>query len=214
MNAHGVDPEVFIRSVASRGHAGGLAPSSLEMVGVLEAGGYDTIFVESVGVGQSEVGILTLADVVAVVLHPGAGDDIQALKAGVMEIGDLYVVNKADRSGADRLMRSLREEVGHGTRSSLTPEILRTVATEDEGVSDLYVALGRRFNELEECGELDARRRDRLAGALEEMAADLIREWIKQRRLIDPRGGVPFAEIRRRLKQLLESIDTNHGREI
>jgi LAO/AO transport system ATPase len=108
MGSHAGDRKVFIRSMATRGHGGGLALATGEAILVLDAAGFDTIIVETVGVGQSEVEIISLADVILVVIVPGAGDEIQALKAGIMEIGDIYVVNKADREGADELAATLQ----------------------------------------------------------------------------------------------------------
>lgn len=207
MNLHGTDPEVFIRSMASAGHVGGLSPAAVETVTVLQAAGYNNLIVESVGVGQSEVGILTLADLVAVVLQPGSGDEIQALKAGVMEIADLFVINKADIAGVEALERSLRDIVEGSNRSTLRPGIRRTVATSGVGVGELYAAFAERFERLSANGELRDRREARLVGAFEEMAVDLFREWLRRRGLTDPRGGVPFGMLREELMRLLNGLD-------
>ena len=207
MNLHGTDPGVFIRSMASAGHSGGLSPSAVETVTLLHAAGYGTVIVESVGVGQSEIGILTLADLVLVVLQPGAGDEIQALKAGVLEIGDIFVVNKAEQPGSDALIRALNEMVANSNRSSLTPEVTSTVALDGTGIEELYSSLLARFAELSRNGELRERRQQRLVGALEEMAVDLFKEWIARKGLTDPRGGVPFATLRRSLSELLEALE-------
>lgn len=210
MDRHGVDCGVFIRSMASRGRTGGLAPAALETVAILTAAGFDTIFVESVGVGQSEVGILTLADVVLVVLNPGAGDEIQALKAGVMEIGDLYVVNKADYPEAEGLVRTLRAAVSESAHAAVQPQVCRTVASTGDGVEELHQLIGGRMGALRECGELEARRRRRITLALQEIAGDLfsdwVRRWIAAHGLSDPRGGVPFGKMRRELAASLEAI--------
>jgi LAO/AO transport system kinase len=141
MQAHATDAGVFVRSMATRGHAGGLAVATRDAAIVLEAAGFDPVFVETVGVGQSEVAIVGLADLVVLVLVPGAGDDIQAMKAGVMDVADIFVVNKADREGAEHLVtavdaaRSLRGDA-HARRP-----IVKTIATTGEGVEALVEAI-------------------------------------------------------------------------
>jgi LAO/AO transport system kinase len=141
---HSTDPGVFIRSMATRGHLGGLSRAANDAIDLLDAAGFDPILVETVGVGQDEVEVVKTADVVAVVLVPGMGDDVQAIKAGILEIADLFVINKADRNGADRLhteldyMLSLAE-----TPLRPTPEVLRTVATSGEGIVELRDGLER-----------------------------------------------------------------------
>lgn len=210
MDRHGTDPDVFIRSMASRGRTGGLSPAALETVTVLTAAGFDTIIVESVGVGQSEVGILTLADIVLVVLNPGTGDDIQALKAGVMEIGDVYVVNKADYPEAEGLARTVKNVFAEAHRGSLEPLVMRTIATSGEGLEELYRGIDERLAELHENGELQERHRRRITAALQEIAGDLFNEWvgswIADGDWIDARGGVPFATLRRELSEALRSL--------
>lgn len=210
MDRHGTDTRVFIRSMASRGRAGGLSPAALETVTILTAAGFETIIVESVGVGQSEVGILTLADVVLVALNPGTGDDIQALKAGVMEIGDIYVINKADYPEADGLMRTVEAALHESAHTVLQPLVLKTIATTGEGVEEMYRETGRRLDALAECGALEERRRRRIVAALQEMASDLfttwIHDWIKTRGWSDPRGGIPFALVRRELSGMLDAL--------
>ncbi len=136
------DPNVFIRSMATRGNLGGLARSTIDAVAVLDAAGYDRILVETVGVGQDEVDIVKAANVSVVVLVPGMGDDIQAIKAGIMEIGDVFVINKADRDGVDRTERELISLVEMSTRpDGWQPRIVRTIATEDRGLDELIVAV-------------------------------------------------------------------------
>jgi LAO/AO transport system kinase len=165
MQAHANDPGVFIRSMATRGHAGGVARATADASRVLDAAGFDLVLIETVGVGQGEVEIVRLADVAVVVLVPGLGDDVQALKAGLMEIGDLFVVNKADRDGADHVvaaiegMLTLDDDSGRSWR----PRVLRTVATSGEGVAELANAL-----ETFRCDALtliDERRRRRRSGS-------------------------------------------------
>ena len=144
------DPGVYIRSMATRGQLGGIAPTTQDAVTVLDAAGCDVILIETVGVGQDEVEIARLADVTVLLLVPGAGDDIQAFKAGVMEIADLYVVNKADRPGAERVEQEITSMLSLATRADgWQPPILMTVATTGQGVAELAEALGefQRFSE-------------------------------------------------------------------
>src|SRR4051812_16991622 len=160
MQDHALDKNVYIRSMASRGHLGGLAWSTPQALRVLDASGCDIVLVETVGVGQSEVEIAGLADTTLVLLAPGAGDGIQAAKAGILEIGDVYVVNKADREGADQLRRDLRTMIALGDRSEgdWRPPIVKTVAHRGEGVEDLVAAIDEHFAWLATSGELAARR--------------------------------------------------------
>lgn len=151
MQAHATDPDVFIRSMATRGHLGGLCRAANDAVDVMDAAGYDPVIIETVGVGQDEIEVARAADVVGVVLVPGMGDDIQAIKAGILEIADLFIVNKADLAGADRLvadleaMLSLANASGVGGQPRHRPEILRTIAVQDEGVAELAERIDRFF---------------------------------------------------------------------
>jgi len=142
MAALGLDKNVFIRSMATRGNLGGLARATVDAVAVLDAAGFDIIIVETVGVGQDEVEIVKTADVSAVVLVPGMGDDIQAIKAGIMEIGDVFVINKADREGVLRTQKELESLLSLAHRPDFwMPPIVRTVATENKGIEDLAAAI-------------------------------------------------------------------------
>jgi LAO/AO transport system kinase len=141
MQQHAVDGEVFIRSMATRGHLGGLAVAAPQALRVFDAAGCHTVVVETVGVGQSEVEVAEIADVTVVLLAPGMGDGIQAAKAGVLEIGDIFVVNKADRDGTQALVRDLRTMVALGPASAWKPPILTTVAARAEGIAELGAAL-------------------------------------------------------------------------
>ncbi|MFN0123521.1 MAG: methylmalonyl Co-A mutase-associated GTPase MeaB [Blastocatellia bacterium] len=142
MQALATDPGVFIRSMATRGNLGGLARATVDAVAVLEAGGYDRVLVETVGVGQDEVDIVKAADVSVVVLVPGMGDDIQAIKAGIMEIGDVFVINKAERDGVERTERELVMLLEMSARpDGWKPPIVRTVATENRGIAELGAAI-------------------------------------------------------------------------
>ncbi len=167
MQAHAEDAGVFIRSMAARGHAGGIARATADAVRVLDAAGFDPILVETVGVGQAEVDIVRLADVSVVVLAPGSGDDVQAMKAGLMEIGDVFVVNKADREGADRAVAAIQSMLAldDQMRPGWRPPVIATVGTSGQGVAELAEALA----------------------AFQRDAADLIRE---RRRDRPSTGGV------------------------
>jgi LAO/AO transport system kinase len=141
MLEHHADPGVFIRSMATRGHLGGLAAATTDMALLLDAAGKQFVIVETVGVGQDEVEIAKLADVTVVVLVPGMGDDVQAIKAGIMEIADVFVINKADQAGADRLEREILALQSLSTRPDKWVPIVRTVATEGQGVVETLAAI-------------------------------------------------------------------------
>jgi len=142
MQQLGLDRNVFIRSMATRGNLGGLARSTVDAVSILDAAGYDKIIIETVGVGQDEVEIVKAADISVVVLVPGMGDDIQAIKAGIMEIGDIFVINKADREGAYSTEKELEALLSLAMREDLWhPPIVKTVATEGTGIEELAVAI-------------------------------------------------------------------------
>src|SRR5216117_1281061 len=136
------DPGIFIRSMASRGHLGGLSKATVDAVAILDAAGYNKIIIETVGVGQDEVDIVKAADVTVVVLVPGMGDDIQAIKAGIMEIGDVFVINKADREGVYSTEKELEALLSLAARSDdWQPAIVKTVATENKGIDELATAI-------------------------------------------------------------------------
>lgn len=197
MSEHASDPGVYIRSMATRGHLGGLAWAAPQAVRVLDAAGCDVILVETVGVGQSEVEIASQADTSVVLLAPGMGDGIQAAKAGILEIGDVYVVNKADRDGADATARELNHMLGLGEArgpGDWRPPIVRTVAARGEGVDELVEALEKHRAWTEERGVLAERRRERAAREVETIAVTALRE-----RIGDLRGD-------RRLSALAERI--------
>ncbi|MFI8082728.1 methylmalonyl Co-A mutase-associated GTPase MeaB [Kitasatospora sp. NPDC086009] len=181
MQDHATDPEVFIRSMATRGHLGGLSWSAPQALRVLDGAGCDVILVETVGVGQSEVEITAQADTTVVLLAPGMGDGIQAAKAGILEIGDVFVVNKADRDGADATARELNHMLGLGeTREAgdWRPPIVKTVAARGEGVDEVVEALEKHRAWLEEHGELAVRRRRRAGDEIEAIALAALRSRI------------------------------------
>src|SRR6185312_13471572 len=138
--SHSADEGVFIRSRATRGHLGGLARATADAATVLDAAGKDYVVIETVGVGQAEVDIVRAADVTIVVLVPGAGDEVQALKAGIMEIANIFVVNKADREGADRVVSGIESYLSLESKG-VRPAIVKTVATTGEGVPELVDAI-------------------------------------------------------------------------
>jgi LAO/AO transport system kinase len=177
MQDHALDPDVYIRSMASRGHLGGLAWSTPQALRVLDAAGCQVILIETVGVGQSEVEVAGLADTTLVLLAPGAGDGIQAAKAGILEIGDIYVVNKADRDGADQLRRDLRSMIALGDRSegAWKPPIVKTVAHRSDGVAEVVVEIDRHFAWLRASGELERRRTRRVRDEIETIAVTALR---------------------------------------
>ncbi|MCH0538101.1 methylmalonyl Co-A mutase-associated GTPase MeaB [Streptomyces sp. MUM 203J] len=181
MSEHASDPGVYIRSMATRGHLGGLAWAAPQAIRVLDAAGCDVILVETVGVGQSEVEIASQADTSVVLLAPGMGDGIQAAKAGILEIGDVYVVNKADRDGADATARELNHMLGLGESRApgdWRPPIVKTVAARSEGVDEVVEALEKHRAWMEEHGVLNARRRARAAHEVETIAVTALRERI------------------------------------
>ena len=142
MQDHFADPGIYIRSMATRGSLGGLARTTADVATVLDASGRDIILVETVGVGQDEIDIVRLADITVVILVPGMGDDVQTIKAGIMEIADIFVINKSDREGAERVEREIRALQSLATRhDGWTPPIVKTVASEGKGVEDLSAAI-------------------------------------------------------------------------
>ena len=178
MQDHALDRDVYIRSMASRGHLGGLAWTTPQALRVLDAAGCDVILIETVGVGQSEVEIAGLADTTVVLLAPGMGDGIQAAKAGILEIGDLYVVNKADRDGADQVRARPALDAGAGRAApsgAWRPPIVKTVAARAEGLDEVVAELGRHFAWLESSGELAQRRTRRARDEIEAIAVTALR---------------------------------------
>lgn len=143
MMVHSQDPDVFIRSMATRGCLGGLSRATGDAIAILEAAGKDIVVVETVGVGQDEVDVIKLADVVVLVITPGAGDDIQIFKAGIMEIADVFVINKSDFPGADKMEKNLKAMLELGQNSEKSIPVVKTIATQKEGMSQLFSAINR-----------------------------------------------------------------------
>lgn len=181
MQGHHDDPGVFIRSMATRGHLGGLAFATPQAVMVLDAAGFDDVVIETVGVGQSEVEVAASADSTVVASAPGMGDGIQAAKAGILEVADVFVVNKADHSGAGKLVSELRGmlELGHATGAddgAWWPPIVRTVAVREEGITELVDALDDHREHVTTSGELEERRRRRALHGVREIALSRVRD--------------------------------------
>jgi LAO/AO transport system kinase len=191
MQQHATDEGVFIRSMASRGHLGGLSATTPQALRVLDAAGCDVVLIETVGVGQSEVEVAAAADTTLVLLAPGMGDSIQAAKAGILEIGDVFVVNKADRDGADATVRELRMMISLGDHPERrwTPPVVKTVASTSDGVQSLVEAIDEHRAWLESSGELAVRRVRRARDEVEALAVALLR-----RRLEAGEGSSRLAE--------------------
>ncbi|CAN5629621.1 methylmalonyl Co-A mutase-associated GTPase MeaB [soil metagenome] len=178
MQGHAGDPGVYIRSMASRGHLGGLAWATPQAVRVLDAAGCDVVVVETVGVGQSEVEVAALADTTVVLLAPGMGDGIQAAKAGLLEVGDVYVVNKADRDGATQVARDLRAmlALSERTEGGWIPPIVKTVAATGDGMPALVEAIEAHRGWQQDTGEQQRRRLRRARDEIEAIALTALRE--------------------------------------
>ncbi len=185
MQAHAADEGVFIRSMATRGHLGGLARATGEAALVLDAAGKEAIVIETVGVGQDEVDIVRTADVSIVTLVPGTGDEVQALKAGIMEIADIFVVNKADREGADRLVAAVDANLALEVLppGRWRPPVLKTIATAGKGVPELVEAIGA-FREHEKAAEA-SRRRSRSEYRLRELVSQRFMDHLERQVMRD-----------------------------
>ena len=197
MQEHATDPDVFIRSMATRGHLGGLAWATPQALRVLDAAGFDVVLIETVGVGQSEVEVVSLADSTLVLLAPGMGDGIQAAKAGILEVADVFVVNKADRDGADQVVRDLKYMISLGRRETgpgWRIPIVSTVASRGQGTADVVEAIDRHQTWMADHGELERRRTARAAAEVEAIALAELRN-----RMGDLRGGDALAQFAKRV---------------
>jgi LAO/AO transport system kinase len=210
MQAHHADPGIFIRSMATRGNLGGLARATTDVATAIDASGKDLVLIETVGVGQDEVDIVRLADVTIVILVPGMGDDVQTIKAGIMEIADIFVINKSDRDGAERMEREIRSMQSLAMRSDhWTPPIVKTVATEGKGINDLAAAIGNYEKFLLKQDLLMKKKIDNWRERLTEMLREslferLLREHLKEEDL--SRLAAEVAEHRRDPYSLVEEI--------
>jgi GTPase len=176
LSEHFLDPGVFIRSMATRGALGGLAEASLQAALLMDAAGKDDVFLETVGVGQAEVEVATATDTTLVVVAPGWGDYVQVAKAGILEIADVFVVNKADRDGADEAARDLRNMLRMGPPMQWTPPVVKTSAADGEGLDELWDAISRHRDHQEESGTLEEKRRRRIMEEVKSMVAFRLRE--------------------------------------
>ena len=181
MQRHSGDDGVYIRSMASRGHLGGLSATTPQVIRVLDATGFDIVIIETVGVGQSEVEIAATADTSIVLLAPGMGDGIQAAKAGILEIGDIFVVNKADRDGADSTAREIRHMVELGTWSGWRPPVLKASAAQGTGIDEVVEAINEHRAWLEASGEDRVRRHRRAREEITALVLGAVRERLAAR---------------------------------
>jgi LAO/AO transport system kinase len=193
LSDHFLDPGVFIRSMGTRGHLGGLAEATLQALLVLDAAGKDVVFLETVGAGQSEVEVIGIADTVVLVLMPGSGDSVQALKAGIMEIPDVIAINKMDHPAAKTMLNEVRSILALDGDRDWRPPIVLTEATRGEGVPELWEKIAAHRAHLEESGQLDERRSRNLAGEVFAVASarakahleHVVRDDPELRRLLD-----------------------------
>jgi LAO/AO transport system kinase len=213
MQAHHADAGIYIRSMATRGFLGGLARATNDVATVLDASGKDVVLIETVGVGQDEIDIVRLADVTVVILVPGMGDDVQTIKAGIMEIADIFVINKSDREGAERVEREIRAMQTLSIRKDTwTPPIVKTVATEGRGITDLAAAIVNYQTFLENKDLLLRKKisnwRERIVEMLrEELLQRLLSESLPETELA--RLAADVAEHRRDPYSLVEEVVSN-----
>ena len=213
LSDHFLDPGVFIRSMGTRGHLGGLAETTLQALLVLDASGKDVVFIETVGTGQSEVGVLAIADTVVLALMPGSGDSIQALKAGIMEIPDLIAINKMDHPMAKTMLNEVRQVLALGPREGWQPPIVLTEAMRGEGVPALWEKMGEHHAWLEAEGELERRRRRNLAHEVFGVASVRARRHIEEAVRDDPQLRRLLNEVQERrldpltaVREILEEV--------
>ena len=198
LSDHFLDPGVFIRSMGTRGHLGGLAEATLQALLVLDAAGRDLVFLETVGTGQSEIEVIGVADTVVLVLMPGSGDSVQALKAGIMEIPDVIVVNKKDHPAAKTMLNEVRSILALDTESDWKPPIVLTEAVTGEGIPELWEKIAAHREHLESDGLLDERRRKNLAGEVFTVASARAKTHLEQAVADDPELRRLLDEVQRR----------------
>ena len=210
---HFLDPEVFIRSMGTRGHLGGLAEATLQAALVLDAAGKDLVFLETVGAGQSEVEIIKIADTVLLVLMPGSGDSIQALKAGIMEIPDVIAVNKRDHPAAKTMVNEVRSILALGEGEEWQPPIVLTEAVKGEGIDELWGKITEHRRYLEENGLIAERRASNLAGEVFAVASARAKIYLEQAVTDDPELARLLGEVQRReldpltaVREILEKV--------
>jgi GTPase len=211
MSSHHADPGIFIRSMATRGALGGLSHTTADIATVLDASGRDLVMIETVGVGQDEIDIVRLADVTIVILVPGMGDDVQSIKAGIMEIADIFVINKADRDGADRVEREIRamQSLAHPRSDNWTPPVVKTIASDGTGVPELAKAIDsyEKFLDSTELGR--KRRMENWRNRLIAMLRDELLERVLRQQMTDEdatRYAAEVAEHKRDPYTLIDEI--------
>ena len=218
---HFLDPDVFIRSMGTRGHLGGLAETTLQAILMLDAGGKDVVFVETVGAGQSEVEVIGTADTIVLVLMPGSGDSVQALKAGIMEIPDVIAINKLDHPAAKTMLNEVRSILSLDRERGWRPPIVLTEATRGENVAELWEKIEEHRAYLEREGLLDERRRKNLAGEVFAVASGRAKAHLEHavaddpelRRLLDDvqqRALDPLTAVREILQKVFH-VDSDHS---
>lgn len=216
MQAHYSDPGIYIRSMATRGSLGGLARTTSDVASVLDASGRDVVLIETVGVGQDEVDIVRLADVTIVILVPGMGDDVQSIKAGIMEIADIFVINKSDREGAERVEREIRAMQSLAARAdNWTPPIVKTVASEGRGVAELAGAISQYWAHVQQNGLAQKKREENWRERIVEMLRDALMEQVVREHMGNgaaSRYAAEVAEHRRDPYSLVEEIVGNLGK--
>jgi LAO/AO transport system kinase len=213
LSDHFLDPEVFIRSMGTRGHLGGLAEATLQALLVLDAAGKDLVFVETVGAGQSEVEVIGIADTVVLVLMPGSGDSVQALKAGIMEIPDVIAVNKMDHPAAKTMLNEVRSILSLDRKSTWRPPIVLTEAVRDENIDTLWEKIEAHRAHLEADGLLEERRRKHLAGEVFAVASGRAKMHLERAVEGDPELQRLLDEVQRReldpltaVQEILEKV--------
>jgi LAO/AO transport system kinase len=213
LSDHFLDPGVFIRSMGTRGHLGGLAETTLQALLILDAAGKELVFLETVGAGQSEVEVIGIADTVVLVLMPGSGDSVQALKAGIMEIPDVIAINKMDHPAAKTMLNEVRSILSLDHESSWKPPIVLTEATRGENVADLWAKIEEHRAYLESEGRLEERRRKNLAGEVFAVASGRAKAHLQQAVANDPELGRLLDEVQRReldpltaVKEIMEKV--------
>ncbi len=213
LSDHFLDPGVFIRSMGTRGHLGGLAETTLQALLILDAAGKEIVFLETVGAGQSEVEVIGIADTVVLVLMPGSGDSVQALKAGIMEIPDVIAINKMDHPAAKTMLNEVRSVLSLDRESSWKPPIVLTEATRGENVPELWGKVEEHRAYLESEGRLEERRRKNLAGEVFAVASGRAKAHLQQAVANDPELGRLLDEVQRReldpltaVKEIMEKV--------
>ncbi len=213
LSDHFLDPGVFIRSMGTRGHLGGLAETTLQALLVLDAAGKELVFVETVGAGQSEVEVIGIADTVVLVLMPGSGDSVQALKAGIMEIPDVIAINKRDHPAAKTMLNEVRSILSLDKERAWKPPIVLTEATTGQNVAQLWEKIEEHRAHLESEGQLEARRRKNLAGEVFAIASGRAKTHLEQAVADDPELRRLLDEVQRReldpltaVKEIMEKV--------